>query len=110
MKYTLNVLERLGILNIMPKEGSYALYKVKRKLQSDLSFDEKELNDYGVKQTPDGRISWNPAKVKDKEIEIGKNALELITTPLETMEKESKLPDELITVYEKLIENNKDKE
>ena len=103
----LTVFERLILLNILPKEGNFVTLKIVRKLREDLSFNEKEIKELDLKVDDKGNATWNPAKDKGKEIEIGGQANKIIVEALEKLNKDNKLTESHLSVYEKFIENNK---
>jgi len=104
-KYKLNIVERLGILSILPKEGNYVTLRIIRELQNNLSFTEKEIKDWEIKAEGQ-KISWNPDKVSSIEIEIGDKASEIIREALKTLDKQNKLTQELFSLYEKFVIND----
>jgi len=100
----LTVLERLALLNILPKEGNFITLKIVRKLREDLSFSEEEIKRLEFKED-EGRVSWNPREAEKiiKDIKIGNKANSIIVEILEKLDKEKKLTDQHFTLYEKFI-------
>ena len=47
----LNMAERFILLNTIPKEGDLVVFKILRKLRETLSPDEREIKEYGFKNT-----------------------------------------------------------
>ena len=103
----LTVFERLMLLNILPKEGNFVTLKIVRELREGLSFNEKEIKDLNLKVDDKGNATWNPAKDKNKDVEIGGQANKIIVETLEKLDKDKKLTESHLSVYEKFIENNK---
>jgi len=103
----LTVFERLILLNILPKEGNFVTLKIVRELREGLSFDEKEIKEIDLKIDDKGNATWNPAKDKNKDVEIGGQANKIIVETLEKLDKDNKLTESHLSVYEKFIENNK---
>lgn len=96
----LGVLERVVILDILPKEANYATLKIKQNLQMDLSFSEEELDEYGI--TFDGpNINWKSSS--EKEISIGEKATDLIVESLKKLDEQKKLGEKHITLWEKFV-------
>lgn len=105
-KYELDILERLSLLNILPKEGNYITLKVIRDLQDDLSFTEKELKDCKIEDNR-GQITWDSSKNKPVKKEIGEKASELIQEELKKLNEQNKLTQGLYSLYEKFVESKR---
>ena len=108
MNKKVNLAERFALLEILPAEGNFATLKVVRKLRENLSLKEEELAEYEIKQGANN-ISWNPEKgKKEVEIEIGDFAQGLIRSKLKELNKDNKLIDRYLTLYEKFVEEDSD--
>jgi len=105
----LNILERIALLNIIPREGSVITLRIIRDLQTRLGFTEEELKGYKMKNTttPDGRTSivWDEDFSKEeKDIEIGEVATSIIVRELKKLDAQNRLPMEGLAIYEKFVE------
>ena len=99
----LNVIERLVLLNILPREGSFLTLKLVRKIREDLSFDELENKVFKFVQ--DGEVvRWDESVVQTKDIEIGEKMTDLIVDVLKELDKKKGLKEEHLTLYEKFID------
>ncbi len=108
MKIKLSVFERLVLLNILPKEGNFLTLKIVRQLREGLSFEEKEIKEVDLTIDPKtGQATWDTAKDPNKEIEIGREAKKIIVEVLEKLDKDNKLGEQHITLYEKFVEEKK---
>ena len=101
MKLKLDVLERVILLGLLPKDENYLTYKLITKLKSDLSFSDEEIKKYEIKILEDGRVSW--MRTGNKEIEIGETIEAMIVEKLKAVEKEKKINDENVSLYEKFV-------
>jgi len=99
----LNTFERLILLNILPKEGTFTTLKIVRKLRETLSFNEEEHKALNFKEK-DGQIQWVSAADKEKDIVIGEKATDIIVETLRKLDKEKALKDEHYSLYEKFVE------
>ena len=102
----LQILERITLQGLIPVEGNYITYGLIKQMRTELSFTEKEIKDCKIIQTGD-RITWDDKKDKPKEIEIPETVLSMIVLALEKLEKEEKLNDNNISLYEKFIVSKK---
>lgn len=98
----LTILERIILLSILPTETNYITYKILNDFKSELSFSEKELKDFEIKEI-DGRITWNNMKEKSKKITVGEKVNEIICASLKKLDETGKINDENVTLYEKFI-------
>ena len=96
-----NVMERVTLLGILPPtEGSYLTYKILTNLKTDLSFSEKDHEDFGLRQQ-DGMILWD--KSDDKEVEVGDQAREIIKESLKKLDEAGKITPQNATLYERFM-------
>lgn len=101
----LAVLERLVLLNVLPKEGNFTTLRLVRKLREALSFDELEHKKLDFIQDGE-QVRWNMEAGKDvvKNFNIGERMIDLVAAELKKMDKEEKLRDEHFSLYEKFVE------
>lgn len=98
----LSILERIVLQGLLPQEGNYVTFKIIKDLRNELGFSEAELKDFGIKQ--DGNsVVWNAARAKDKEVEIGDAARQVIVDALKKLDSENKINEENVGLYEKFI-------
>jgi hypothetical protein len=100
----LSVGERIRLLGILPEKGNILTLKIVQTLHSDLSFSEKELKDWEIVTTED-RIQWNQ-KAKEKEVEIGDAAKEVIVTALKALDEKDELTVADIGPWDKFVGEN----
>ena len=101
----LNIGERFAVLNLLPREASFANLKILRKLKEDLSFSEKEWKEYGIEEIPEGGLKWKPEMANvTKEVAIGEIFTQVIIEKLKELNGQDKLPEGCFTIYEKFVE------
>ena len=109
MKQKFNLHERLVFLNLLPKQENFSTLRILRKVNKELGINEEEYKKYNIKQLENGQISFDPIKSQEEnEFEIGEIATQLVKTALEKLDKEKKLTDEHVSIYEKLIDAKKE--
>ena len=105
----LNILERIALLNVLPRQGSALTLRIILDLQRELSFTEEEMEEYKMKNTtmPDGRTAmvWDEdfSDMK-KDIKIGKVASGIIERELTKLNNQERLPMEGLGLYERFVE------
>ena len=101
----LSVLERINLMGILPQESNFITFKILTELKNALSFSEKEIKDYKIEQKVDatgaGKVYWDSRKEKEKEIEIGEQMNSIIKIALQKVDKEGKVNDGNISLFEK---------
>ena len=106
----LNVLERLVLLNLLPKEGDFTTLKLVRVAREDLSFNDIENQRLkfiqGSGPEGKGQVSWDntAAKEIERDIPLGEMMTIKVVEELTKLNKEGKLTDEHFTLYEKFVE------
>lgn len=103
----LTVLERLVLLNLLPKEGSFTTLKLVRKAREALSFDDIENRKLAFVQDGD-QVRWNESERIVKEVELGDMMTLEVVKALKKLDEDGKLRDEHLTLYEKFIEQRKE--
>ena len=99
----LTVLERLVLLNILPKEGDFTTLKLVRKARESLSFDDLENKRLSFIQDGD-QVRWNESTNITKKIELGEVMTIKVVETLKKLSKDEKLKEEQFTLYEKFVE------
>ena len=113
----LNVPERLILLQVVPKEGSFLTLKVIRDLTSTLALSDEEFKEFNVLQdksqptleSPEGedigpnKITWNEKGLEEREVEIGEKATDIIVEALKKLDQDKKLEQRHLSLYEKFI-------
>ena len=101
----LSIEERLLLLMILPREGDITTIKIVRQLREALSFSEHEHELFGMMfQTEDGRVEWDQEKAVDVDIPFGPQAMKVIVEVLEKLNKDGKLSEHHISLYDKFID------
>jgi hypothetical protein len=102
----LNVVDRITILEILPAEANYVIYRIINNLRDQLSFSEEELKENGivVKTVGDKTLtSWK--KNEEKEFTFGERATDIIVDALKKLDEAGKLTARTFLLYEKFIKS-----
>ena len=98
----LNVSERLTVLNFLPTEGNLATIKILGELRMNLSYTEDETKEWGIENDEEAKmIKWKENGEAD--IPIGETAMGIIVDELRKLDKDNKLTELILPVYEKFI-------
>jgi hypothetical protein len=99
----LDVFGRITLLNILPREGNFSTLKILRDLKEDLSFDEAENKALQFKFHENGRVDWITEADKEKDINIGEKANDIIVDALKLLDKKKKLTEDHFSLYERFV-------
>jgi len=102
MKYNLTVVDRVILLNVLPKEGNMITLLSLRDLKAELVFSEEENDKLGVKME-DGNLMWNKDAEQEKAVEINGTMTKIIVEALLDMDKQGKLNEAMIDTCQKFI-------
>jgi hypothetical protein len=97
----LTVLERLVLLNILPKEGDFLTLKTIREVREAIAFDA-DAEEFGVTQESDGVHCANFGAEKD--IDLPPRVLPVIVSVLTDLNNQRHLTEQHFSLYEKFIE------
>ena len=92
----LKVLERVCLLNILPKEGDFLTLQVARDISDEVSFKPDELESLGM-QTANGVTTWNQDADVGVEFSFSEAATSVIVGELQKLDKGKKLSGDLET-------------
>jgi len=101
-KLTLSVVDRVILLNVLPKEGNMVTLLALRQLKEDLVFSEAESAKLDVKME-DGNLFWNKEEEQGKIIEMGSSMRQLVVDAFTKMDQEKTLNEAMIDTYQKFI-------
>lgn len=100
----LNIKERIIILSLLPKEGSFLNLKLVREIKEDLSFSVEEHSLYKITMNSEGMITWIDPENYEKEYLFNEPITDLIKQSLIRLDKEEKLEeDKHLSLYEKFV-------
>ena len=106
----LNVLERIVLVNTLPREGNFKNLKLLRIIKEEISFSEEENKALNFRQEGD-QLKWDNAIADGKPIDIiplkeinfGETVTELIVESLKSLNDQGKLTENHFSIYEKFI-------
>jgi ArsR family metal-binding transcriptional regulator len=99
----LKVMERLLLLQALPKESDFLTVKLVKDLKSKLGLSEEDWKTYELKSFPDGKIEWNKNKDVGVEFEIGEKTMSIIKEALAEKDKQKKVDENHMSLFEKFF-------
>jgi hypothetical protein len=101
---TLSILERLQLLDMLPKTGRLIEMELVQSIIDKVRFSATEISEYALVDTPDGHVSWDQAKARDKDIEMEESEIKMIQGAIRNIDKEGKVTLESLPLVKKLLE------
>jgi len=101
---TLDALERIGLLGMLPNESDVFTLKIIRDLKDHLGLSEQELEQLAIRQ---GSINVEVASAITKDIPMGEKASEIVRACLQELSNQKKLGIHCLTLYERFVEGHK---
>ena len=98
----LTILERLLLLNVLPVEGNIMTIRIVHDLRKDLGLTEEELKKYNVREQ-DSQMVWDDEKYT-LDVPVGEKALDIIAEAISKREREGRLTEQFIPLYERFVE------
>ncbi len=105
----LSVLDRVSLLNILPKEGDVTSLRLVRETREDLSFSDAERDELKFKRFPTGHMRWEDDNNITKDIELGDTVTGMIVVALKQLNEKKKLLEEYLDLYERFVEGKEKK-
>jgi len=99
----LSVIERILLLQVLPVEGSYLNLKLLRETKEELSFTEEENKLLGFTQK-EQQLTWKEGVVMDREYSFGEVVSDLIVSGLKDLDKQEKLTENHMVLWERFME------
>lgn len=102
----LSVMERVVVLDLLPREGDFLTLKVLRELRESLALKEEEIKQFGVTSLLDessGMINYKWEKNEEVDIPMTEVKLNLIREQLRIIDRNKHLTENQYSVYEKFI-------
>jgi hypothetical protein len=101
----LDVSERIRLLGILPEKGNLLTLKIVSTLRDELSFSEKEHK--ALKFKTEGNMTMWSDKVKQKLIDVGDQAKEIVVKALKDLDEKEELTLPDVNLWERFIGEEK---
>lgn len=100
----LSLLERLLVPTILPQQGGIVELRVAQEVLECVQLTSDELEEWEVKDGPEGRVTWNPDKATEVEIALSDPGKAMIRKALKELEEGKQLERNHVSLYEKFAE------
>ena len=102
----LSIKDRLYIPVILPQEGTFREFNLKKEILRKIEISDQEREEAGLHENPEtNRIEWDVEKDVPLNIELSPDELKYLQQSCEKISDE-KLPDDMWMTIEKLYDNS----
>ena len=103
--YELSLIERIGLLAVLPRQGDLISIRILRDLETELAPSETESKDARLQSNARGGTSWDVSKAAaiTKKVPIGERAKELIVVGIGMADKQGVLDRQWLPLYERFL-------
>ncbi len=85
----LHIIDRLAIPALLPKEGNFRQYNIKKGILAKIEIDEGERGEVNLRQNPEtNRIEWDTEKDTPREVSFTSEELEYLKESCEKLSDE----------------------
>jgi len=95
----LNILQRILIFSVLPKEGTLLTMKTLKGLKDKITFSEDEVKEYEIR-IEENSYRWNPEKDVEVDFDITDGESELVTAGLKELDSQEKLMEQHLSLFE----------
>jgi hypothetical protein len=100
----LTILDRVLLLQILPKEGNIGTMRIVHNLRMELAPSEEEVKKCNIREDPEkDQLLWDNNDYT-AEISIGEKANDVIVNALKRLNSELRLTEQLIPFFEIFVE------
>jgi hypothetical protein len=109
MKVNLTLRERIILLGVLQKEGDVLTQRIIRALRDRLGVSDEDWKTYSITTVPEipGAVKWDVTKDTGVEYELGDKSVDVIKQSLLEMDKQKKVNDEMLSLFDKFIPEGK---
>lgn len=87
----LSIRDRLQIPRFMPRNGAYLEMLVGRHIEKKCEISSEEIQEIGLKESPDGQITWISSKEKKKTVELTTTEISFLSKRIDDMSSTGEL-------------------
>lgn len=95
----LNILNRILIFSILPKEGNLVTMKTLKSLKNKIAFSEDDVNEYEIR-VEDNHYHWNPEKEVEIEFDFTEGEAKLVKDGLKKLDEEKAITEQYYELCE----------
>jgi hypothetical protein len=95
----LNILQRILIFTILPKEGSLLTMKTLKGLKEKILFSEEEVEEFELR-IEDTKYLWNTEKDKEIVVALTEGETKLVVEGLKELDKQGKITEQFLSLCE----------
>jgi hypothetical protein len=95
----LNILQRILIFSILPKEGTLLTMKTLKSLKTKITFSEDDVKEYNIR-IDGNQYLWDGDKPNDTEFDLTEGEVKFITDGLKELDVQGKITEQYLSLCE----------
>jgi len=107
----LDIMDRINILQVLPKEENFATLKLVRKIADNIGLTESEFAEWEIKEDVEKKLmTWKEDTDTTKEYTFGEKSFSIIRNALKKLDREKKITNQFFNTYEKFVGDDNEEE
>lgn len=103
----LSILDRLLLPLFYPQSEGLIEMDIVWSIQDKIRFTPSEIEEYELKDLPDGKVSWNKLKAKDREFPLEDSEIRILQKEIDTLDKGKKIMLSTVVLAKRIMNLNK---
>ena len=99
----LGVGDRFALIGLLPTESGIATMRIVEAMSKKLTPDTKEQEAIGLSPLPNGGLTWNEEKARDRNFSFSGFEVKLVVERLEKLEKDEKITKGHLGIWDKFV-------
>lgn len=100
---TFSVLERLQLSDLLPKSGKLIEMELARGILEKTRIGADEVGEYELHDTPDGKITWNQEKAKEKEFVLEDVEIKLLHSGVADLDRRGEISMDIAPLARRIL-------
>lgn len=101
----LSIKERILLSQILPKKGRLIEMSLANSIAKKVMMQSSEIEDYEIKDTDNGGVTWNPKKAIDIDVEFTISEREILKGAVNKLDESGEISIDLLPLCDKILTN-----
>jgi hypothetical protein len=100
--FSATVRDRLIVPEFFPERANLLSKIIEQDIAQKVRFSQEEITEFEIKQNPNGAVSWNPEKAKEKEIGLTKSEVQFLKEQVARIDAEKAFTSATVETAQKI--------
>lgn len=102
-KLNLSVMDRLQFKTLLPKEGRLIEMELVTSLKEKVRFSPAEIEEFELRDLPNGSVIWNGAKAKEREYRFEDSEITVLQRGSSLADQEAKITNDNLPLAKRIL-------